>query len=101
MISIIHKLKNAFVQVKNEFSSDWKIRPKLVLYEGFGTAFNLSAAVTIASMGPAAPFFWIYVLYFSSTFLLFKAAMWRGSAFLMLLNLGYAIIDIIGIISNY
>jgi len=83
---------------KNFYVGDWKNNRLLFFLENTGTLLSLISASLIALMNQDAPFLLVFSIFLLANILLILAGYLRNSSPLIFLNIGFTLINIIGLV---
>lgn len=91
-------MKQILQDIKTQFAVDFKTVPKILLLESVGTASALIAATCLAFMGSSVNFVFIFAAYLTGSITWLAAAVMRRNSFNIILNVGFGLLNIIGLI---
>lgn len=92
----MNRLNDIFQGFVGHFVHDWHHNPTLFWLEAAGFVLGIGAALVIAIMGSATPFFWAFLSYAISSVCLIIAGYMRKSSFFVMLQVVYLFINITG-----
>lgn len=85
--------------VRKQFSEDIKNRPQTVFWEALGTVSSLTACITLAIFAHDANLAFVFAAYLIGSIGLVVGAKQRNNSFLILLNIGYTVVNILALIN--
>lgn len=97
---MIDKIKNIFSDLKSQLIHDYKNDKLIFFLESVGTIFSIIASVTLATLGKDANLLLVFSSYLIGSSSWVAAGMIRNNSFLIVLNINFTIINIIGLINT-
>jgi hypothetical protein len=101
MKTVLSYIQKTFKEAKANSLNEWQTDRKMFVLEGMGTFLGLTAAFSLAAFGSAIPLNLLFAIYLTSSLLLLASNMMRANSFLIILCLGYSLINFVGIINNF
>jgi hypothetical protein len=87
-------------ECRDFYLHDWKTNRILFFIESFGTIFSFLAAGILAILSDAAPLGIVFGIFLLANFLCMIAAYKRRSSPMIILNLGFLVINITGLLNS-
>lgn len=91
-------MNKVFRDLKEQFSTDYKNNPLVLILEAIGTLVCLIASGSLAYFAADANMLYVLTAYFTGSVIWIVAAKLRNNSFLLVLNLAYGAINLFGII---